>query len=74
MDTATTTLPQTIRAARISVGLTATQLAARLGITENAVKYWESGHSRPHPLRLASVAKALKIEPEALSIHYRNAD
>ena len=35
--------PETIKAARLTAGLTQLELARRLGVTARAVQHWESG-------------------------------
>lgn len=57
-----TPLPQLIRSAREAAGLSFAGLAARMGVTEMAVRSWESGAAKPHALRMPILAKVLKIE------------
>lgn len=50
------TLAQAIRAARVAQGLTQGALAARLGVSQSAISFWENGVETPlleHLLRLA---------------------
>ena len=39
--------PEEIRAIRKKLGLTATQFAVRIGVSENAVRRWEGGSRHP---------------------------
>jgi len=72
MDTETSTLPVIIRAARLAAGMSTTELAFRIGVSEMAVRFWESGANRPHALRLPTLAKVLKIDKAALDVAYAN--
>lgn len=72
MKTNPTLLQQVIRSARQAAGLTPTELAYHLGVSEASIRFWEGGHSRPHPLRLAALAKALKIDKSMLDQAYAN--
>jgi len=57
---------QTIRRARIRRGLTQQQLAERLGITGNAVAFWERGQFTPRRHRVAALAEALGLGVDAI--------
>lgn len=55
---------------RTSNGLSQTELARRVGVSQSAVNQWESGHTRPSvlsSLRLERVSegalKAVELEP-----------
>ena len=61
-----------LMSARKSAGMSTTELAFRLGVSEASVKFWESGHVRPHVLRLEPIAKLLKIDKETISVAYAN--
>ena len=68
----TTNLPDVIRAARLAAGMSTTELAFRVGVSEMAVRFWESGANRPHALRLSTLAKVLKVDKTALDTAYAN--
>jgi transcriptional regulator with XRE-family HTH domain len=52
---------------RREAGLTLADVAAVLGVSKPTVWAWEKGKARPLPERLAAIAAALGVEPEALS-------
>jgi transcriptional regulator with XRE-family HTH domain len=52
-------LARRIAEARRSAGLTQTELADKLGVSENAVQTWEAGTFTPRPKRLHALAEAL---------------
>ncbi len=47
MMTRVQTLPQAIRAARAERGLTQEELAARIGVSQGTISFWESGTETP---------------------------
>jgi transcriptional regulator with XRE-family HTH domain len=55
-----------IRAAREAAGLTRTDLAALVGVSESTVHRWESGERAPGGQKLLTLAAALKLDPKAL--------
>jgi len=62
------TLGERIKSLRISRGLTGAQLAARIGIGENAVFKLESGTSAEPKFHVGiKLARALGVTPEALA-------
>lgn len=69
---ATDTLPDVIRAARLAAGMSPTELAFKVGVSEMAVRFWESGANRPHALRLPTLAKVLKIDKATIDAAYAN--
>jgi transcriptional regulator with XRE-family HTH domain len=65
-------LGKRIRDLRRARGLTAAQLAERLGVSEFAVSRWECGHTAPRMRRIAALAKALGVSlPELWSLQTR---
>lgn len=55
---------QVIREARRKAGLSQEALAARLGVSRNAVAGWETGHSRPDLDVVADLCRALQISTD----------
>ena len=53
-----------IREARKNAGLSQEGLAARLGVSRNAVAGWETGHSRPDLDLIADLCHALQISTD----------
>jgi transcriptional regulator with XRE-family HTH domain len=51
---------------RREAGLTLADVAATLGVSKPTVWAWEKGKARPLPERLAAIAEALGVAPEAL--------
>jgi len=52
-----------LRRIRLATGLTQTQLASRLGHSNNSqVAKWESGRSAPRPATISRVAQVLEVE------------
>ena len=49
--------PQAIKKIRKSLGLTATEFAAKLGVTENTVRRWEGGQRHPRYAELLRIHK-----------------
>lgn len=61
------TLGQRLMRLRLSLGLTQTLMAQRLGVTVATISYWEHDRSRPKAARLRSLALLLGITvPELL--------
>jgi transcriptional regulator with XRE-family HTH domain len=55
-----------IKQAREATGLSQDELAARCGVTQQAVAKWESGVSTPRPPTLKKVASTLLIDTNLL--------
>lgn len=55
--------PLQIRALREAAGMTQEGLAEAAGVSRSLLAQWESGARRPNTLRLAQVARALRVEP-----------
>lgn len=55
-----------IRARRLALGLTQSELAGRLGVTQPALSQWESGKSTPKAHARAGVAVQLGTTVEEL--------
>jgi len=52
--------PQQIRQLRETLGLTATEMAFRLGVGENAIRKWEAGSRHPRYKHLEKLNELLK--------------
>lgn len=50
-----------IRSRRESLGLSMQQLADRVGLTEQAIRHWESGRSFPGKSKMAALEQALSF-------------
>lgn len=62
-----------LRAARKAAHLSQTELAASLGVTQQAVGKWENGKSSPDPSTLARIAALLHTTTDALlGLHREN--
>lgn len=57
--------PKTLQAIRLDRGLTALALADAVGVSRQAVWYWEAGQMRPSTDRLADLAAALGVPIDA---------
>lgn len=55
-----------IRKYREELGLSQTQLAERIGISNSRVSNWEQGINRPDADMLAEICKALNVSPSLL--------
>ncbi len=55
-----------LQAARRGQGLTQAQLAAHLGVTQQAVAKWEAGNALPQPGLLLALSRALCVSAEYL--------
>lgn len=55
-----------IRARRKAAGLTLSELAARIGVTQQAVGMWERGETLPAADRLPDIARALECSIDEL--------
>ena len=55
---------EVIRSARRAAGLSQEGLAARVGVSRNAVAGWETGHSRPDLDAVPSLCQALRLSPD----------
>ena len=56
---------QEIKALRLALGLTQTQLAARLGVAANTVYRWETGHTHPDPRARSALLRVQSRMPMA---------
>jgi DNA-binding XRE family transcriptional regulator len=56
----------TIKEAREKAGLTQTEVAERLGVSQPAYKYWETGERNPKQETLERIAKAIGVDPETI--------
>ena len=55
-----------IQEMRLKKGFTATQLAAKVGITKTSLSLFETGKRKPGKLSLYKIAKVLEVEPHDL--------
>lgn len=55
-----------IRVARMKAGMTQTELAQKLNVTQGTVGAWEIGCSFPRPQSMVKLCKLLKIRVEDL--------
>jgi transcriptional regulator with XRE-family HTH domain len=53
---------RTLRTRREELGLGQSQLAERIGVTQQTISRWESGEIVPPPKRLARLAQALDLD------------
>ena len=58
---------QSIKTAREALGMTQSELAELLGITQGAVAQWENGLTHPAFERLAQVAEVLGITVDEIA-------
>lgn len=58
--------PRAVRRERLSAGLTVSEVAARVGVTDGAVKSWEAGRRTPTAAALLRLADALGVAVEDL--------
>jgi transcriptional regulator with XRE-family HTH domain len=63
-----------LRHARKEKGLSQTDLAERIGVSQPAVANWESGVHDPRRVMLAKIADVLSVSPEWLASGDRSAD
>ena len=66
MNDSTEHIGTRIKAARQEQGLTRTQLAAELDITETTVTRWEQGRNKPGISQLLGLSRVLQVSPEYL--------
>jgi DNA-binding XRE family transcriptional regulator len=63
-------LSDRLRAQRRSLGLSAAELAERVGVSQQSWSDWENGVVAPRPRRLAEVAQALSLDVAELQALY----
>jgi transcriptional regulator with XRE-family HTH domain len=69
MNASTETIGDRIRQAREAKGLSAAELARRVGITQSALSQIEDGTTRsPKPVHLFAIADALGVDPRKLAL------
>lgn len=61
-----------MRAERVRLGLTQTELAERLGVTQMTVVRWESGETIPSAMSLLGLSKLYGCAPEYLLAQAEN--
>lgn len=54
-------------------GFSATELAARIGVTNTTISRWRTGNQAPSPAMLETMASELRVAPEWLTRPLRNA-
>jgi transcriptional regulator with XRE-family HTH domain len=55
-----------IKNARIKAGLTQTELALAIGVTQKEISRWETGSRTPQVETFASICKALNVSADVL--------
>lgn len=60
---------RTLRLAMDRRGMSQTDLADKLGVSQNSVSTWLLGRSVPEPERVFAIERALDLEPGSLSAH-----
>lgn len=58
-----------IRELRVAAGMTQAELAAEVGVTDAAMRGYESGRRAPKPAHLYALAEALGVAPQSLVDH-----
>ena len=58
--------PSRLRTLRLSRGISQSALAAAVGVSTRAVKYWEHGQRTPNATSLLALAHYFDIPPEYL--------
>ena len=58
--------PENLRAARMAIGLSATRLAAKVGISRQRINKWENGEGKPSAESLAKLSALLGVSAEEL--------
>ena len=58
-----------LKSLRVGAGLTQTELAKRLGVTNVTVSRWERGEAIPKPKYNKAMAKLLKIKGQDIYIN-----
>ena len=55
-----------LRSYRKDADLTQTELAEAIGVSRNAIQYWESGKGKPNAAKTEVLCRFLKIPPAML--------
>ena len=58
--------PNRLQVLRLSRGISQSALAAAVGVSTRAVKYWEHGKRTPHAASLLALAHCFDVPPESL--------
>ena len=58
--------PSRLRTLRLSRGISQSALAAAVGVSTRAVKYWEHGQRTPNATSLLALAHHFDVPPESL--------
>ena len=58
--------PNRLQVLRLSHGLSQSALAAAVGVSTRAVKYWEHGQRTPNATSLLALAHYFDVPPESL--------
>lgn len=67
METKTKNMAERVKMIRLSLGLTQTEFAEKIGATLPAVSNWENGRNQPNKQRLKQIAKLAGITVEELT-------
>jgi transcriptional regulator with XRE-family HTH domain len=54
-----------LRDARLKHGLSASEVAERIGVSATSIYFWESDHCRPQDANLIALCRALKLPIKA---------
>jgi transcriptional regulator with XRE-family HTH domain len=60
---------QTVSAQRLELGLSQTELAKRMGVSQQTVSRWEGGEAIPDFERVVALADVLDLEKESLLVY-----
>lgn len=60
---------QTITVRRVELDLSQTDMAERLGVSQQTVSRWEGGFAIPEPERVVAIADVLNLEKESLLVY-----
>ncbi|MDQ3660759.1 MAG: helix-turn-helix transcriptional regulator [Actinomycetota bacterium] len=60
---------QTVTVRRVELDLSQTELAERIGVSQQTVSRWEGGYSIPEPERVIALADVLDLEKESLLVY-----
>lgn len=56
---------------RKQAGLTQSELAAKLGVSQNTISYWETGKAKPDILKVERLSEALRVSVMSIIEHFR---
>ena len=58
--------PENVKKLRLKAGLTQTELALAIGVTQKEISRWETGSRTPQVETFASICKALNVSADVL--------